>query len=193
MIIWRAAATEQQSDRGMDGIVACMRYSCRLEELDLEVRGELLGLAHETKKGDMVVGVDEYLEYVLAKWCDMAEAQKEQLLVLFGTFDDGDGQLSLSEFTHVVEAATPGMASQTEVLELYKRCLARSAELAEAEKAPSPKPAAAAASTSAPSHGGDGEDSEDDAMADGNMDAIKPDAFLAVLLPHLLQTIQQTL
>ena len=60
---------------------------------------------------------DEFLDYMLLKWCSMADAQQQQLVTLFGSVDDGDGQLSLTEFMHIVEEVTPA-ASQAEVLEL---------------------------------------------------------------------------
>ena len=119
---------------------------------------------HTTKTGDQVVGVDEYLDYMLSKWCAMVNSQREQLTVLFEAVDDnGDCQLSLTEFTHVVDTVIPA-SSQTEVLELYKSCLARTAEIREADTTIS-------------------KDDEDG----GSMDAIELEAFLAVILPHLLQ------
>ena len=128
------------------------------------MRNELEGLLHTTKTGDQVVGVDEFLDYMLSKWCAMVSTQREQLAVLFEAVDDdGDCQLSLTEFTRVVDAVIPA-ASQTEVLELYKSCLARSAEIRE-ENANISK----------------------DDQDGGSMDAIELDAFLAVILPHLLQ------
>ena len=75
-------------------------------------------------------------------------------------------ELSIAEFTAVIHAATPD-ASQSEVLGLYKRCLAESQDDEDEEA-------------------GDDEDG-------ASMDAIKPDAFLAVVLPHVLRSIQQTL
>ena len=51
----------------MDGIVACMRYSCRLEELDLEVRGELLGLAHEMLLEDLQELVEDSLATLVSR------------------------------------------------------------------------------------------------------------------------------
>lgn len=114
-----------------------------------------------------VVVVDVFLEYILSKWNDMALGQKCLLEQLFETHDDGDGQLSIAEFTAVIHAATPD-ASQSEVLDLYKRCLAESQNVDE-----------------------ENEDEEDE---DGtSMDATKPDVFLAVVLPHVLRSIQETL
>eukprot|EP01043_Picozoa_sp_COSAG02_P061712 COSAG02_NODE_8347_length_2603_cov_1.735224_3_plen_142_part_00 len=128
------------------------------------MRDELEELSHETKKGDQVIGVDEYLDYMLSKWCAMVNSQKEQLVILFKEVDDdGDRQLSLAEFSRVVDAVIPAI-SQTEVLELYKSCLARSAEIRQASK-------------------GDNDDDDDHG---GNMDAIVLDAFLVVMLPHLV-------
>ena len=106
----------------------------------------------------------------------MADAQRVQLLQLFDTFDDGDGQLSISEFNLVIEAATPE-ATMADVLDLYKRCLAKSAEMAEEERKANPLK-------------GGADDDDDD---DRGMDAIKPEGFLAVVLPHLLSEIQVTL
>ena len=97
------------------------------------MRNELEGLLHTTKTGDQVVDVDEYLDYMLSKWCIMVNSQREQLAVLFEAVDDnGDCQLSLTEFTRVVDTVIPA-SSQTEVLELYKSCLAQSAEITEAD------------------------------------------------------------
>lgn len=144
---------------------ALRRIDGRLE-LELEMRNQLVALSHETKQGDTVVSIDQYLDYMLSKWCGMVEAQRQQLLALFSSVDDGDGQLTLAEFTRVVEMVTPA-ASQAEVLELYRRCLAQSAEVREAAAC--------------------GTEQDDDGS---DIDAIEPEAFLAVMLPQLLQIMQ---
>ena len=93
------------------------------------------------------------------------------LMVLFEAVDDnGDCQLSLTEFTRVVDTVIPA-SSQTEVLELYKSCLARTAEIREANTTISMSGHVAACRRA----------------TGGSMDAIELEAFLAVILPHLLQ------
>jgi CRP-like cAMP-binding protein len=141
--------------------------------LPLEVTEELSAMSETTAKGVRVISVDLFLELVMRMWSDMAYAQKDRLEALFETHDDGDGQLSFSEFAAVIHAATAD-TSQSDILDLYKRCLAQSQSDEE---------------------GDEGEEEEDD---DGNeedegMDAIKPEAFLQVVLPHVLRSMQQTL
>ena len=134
------------------------------------MRDELERLSRETKKGDQVIGIDEYLDYMLSKWCAMVNSQREHLVILFNEVDDdGDRELSLAEFSRVVDTVIPA-TSKTEVLELYKSCLARSAEIRQADTC----------------KGGDDDDDEDDDDNGGSMDAIVLDAFLMVMLPHLV-------
>ena len=127
-----------------------------------------------------VVEVDDLLEYVIGKWwCDMAVTQKELLDDLFKRHDDGDGKLSIAEFSLVVQEATPEVElSQAELIDMYKRCLAKSAELQAAAMA---------------GGGGAGRDSDGGEDGEVDEDAITPAAFEAVVLPYLLREIQQGL
>jgi hypothetical protein len=113
-------------------------------------------------------------------WSDMVEAQRLQLDTLFKTHDDGDGQLSFSEFSAVIHAATAEV-SQSETLDLYKRCLAQSHS----------EEGSAAEIEAADEDSTDG--SEEESENESSMDAIKPEAFRTVVLPHVLRSMQQTL
>jgi hypothetical protein len=131
------------------------------------VAAELEARSTEGKNGQRIVPIDSFMEYALEIWCGMAEGQRERLLALFGRHDDGDGVLSLHEFTAVVAAATPEADGQ-QVMDLYKACLDKTAEL----RGENGGTATATAQ----------EEDEDDA----SMDSIKPEAFLSVVLPFML-------
>ena len=151
-------------------------------ELDHSLSEDLRAICQAPKKkkddagGLPAIGIDELQEFVLAQWSEMAAAQKAQLEELFQTHDrDGDGKLSIGEFTRVIEETTPEDASQPKVLAMYKQCIAKSAEQA------------ADVAQSAES------ESDEDEEEGQSMDAITPAAFLAVVLPHLLSKVQQTM
>ena len=106
-------------------------------ELDHSLSEDLRAICQAPKKkkddarGLPAIGIDELQEFVLAQWSEMAAAQKAQLEELFQTHDrDGDGKLSIGEFTRVIEETTPEDASQPKVLAMYKQCIAKSAEQA---------------------------------------------------------------
>jgi hypothetical protein len=140
--------------------------------LPQEVVEALSAVSETTGKGARVVAADNFLELVMRMWSNMVEAQQLQLDTLFKTHDDGDGQLSFSEFSAVIHAATAEV-SQSETLDLYKRCLAQSH---------SEEDSASEIQATDES----GEESENDS----SMDAIKPEAFRMVLLPHVLRSMQ---
>jgi len=135
-------------------------------EMEDMMSGELNEICKTGKEGE-IVGIDDLLEYCLHKWCQMAQTQSEQLLELFAVHDENsDGQLSIGEFSELIRDATPE-SSQHEIMALYKRCLEVSGRQAAATEA-------------------QGEEECEDAM-----DAILPQAFLSVVLPHYLSEMQR--
>ena len=147
--------------------------SAEVEEMLLQ---ELTELATEDTEGAQIVDIDDLLDYAMKKWCQMGSSQKATLLDLFEEHDSNqDGQLSIYEFTDVIRAATPSVSADS-IMSLYKRCLEKSAALT-----------ASNGNGDGGGGGGGGDDDDDD---DAAMDSILPEAFLAVILPHLLTSLQ---